>query len=60
MTSVQIDCFLSVIQFGNITAAAKSLYLSPQVVSQHISALEKEISQRLIRPEFEPEVKEQQ
>ena len=44
MTSVQIDCFLAVIQFGNITAAAKSLYLSPQVVSQHISALEKELA----------------
>lgn len=44
MTSTQIDCFLSVVKHGNITAAAKAMFLSPQVVSQHISQLEKEFS----------------
>ena len=44
MTTTQIDCFLAVTQLGSISAAAKSLYLSPQVVSQHISALEKELT----------------
>lgn len=47
MTSIQIDCFLAVLKNGNITAAAKGLFLSPQVVSQHISYLEKELSVRL-------------
>ena len=47
MTSSQVDCFLAVLKHGTITAAAKALFLSPQVVSQHISQLEKELSVRL-------------
>ena len=47
MTSSQVDCFLAVLKHGSITAAAKALFLSPQVVSQHISQLEKEMSVRL-------------
>lgn len=44
MTPNQVDCFLAVLKHGNITAAAKAMFLSPQVVSQHISQLEKELS----------------
>lgn len=44
MTPLQVDCFLAVLKCGNIAAAAKTLFLSPQVVSQHISQLEKEMS----------------
>ena len=47
MTPVQVDCFLAVLQHGNIAAAAKALFLTPQVVSQHISQLEKELTVRL-------------
>lgn len=47
MTSSQVDCFLAILKHGSITAAAKSLFLSPQVVSQHISQLEKELSVQL-------------
>ncbi len=47
MTPVQVDCFLAVLEHGNIAAAAKSLFLTPQVVSQHISQLEKELTVRL-------------
>lgn len=47
MTALQVDCFLAVLKHGNISAAAKALFLSPQVVSQHISRLEKDLSARL-------------
>ena len=47
MTALQVDCFLAVLEHGNIAAAAKALFLSPQVVSQHISQLEKELTVRL-------------
>ena len=47
MTSSQVDCFLAVLKHGNITSAARAMFLSPQVVSQHISQLEKELSVRL-------------
>ena len=43
MTPNQINCFLAVVKHGNITAASKSMFLSPQVISQHISQLEKEL-----------------
>ncbi len=49
MTSIQIDCFLSVVKHGNIAAAAKAMFLSPQAVSRHISQLEKEFSVTLFR-----------
>ena len=47
MTALQVDCFLAVLKHGNISAAAKALFLSPQVVSQHISRLEKDLSAQL-------------
>ena len=47
MTPVQVDCFLAVLEHGNIAAAAKAMFLTPQVVSQHISQLEKELTVRL-------------
>lgn len=47
MTPLQVDCFLAVLEHGNIAAAAKALFLSQQVVSQHISQLEKELTVRL-------------
>lgn len=47
MTNIQIDCFLAAARGRSIAAAAKELYLSTQVVSQHILNLEKELSVRL-------------
>ncbi len=47
MTPLQVDCFLAVLEHGNIAAASKALFLSPQVISQHISQLEKELTVRL-------------
>ncbi|MGI6325857.1 MAG: LysR family transcriptional regulator [Saccharofermentanales bacterium] len=47
MTFPQIDCFLAVLKHGSIAGAARTLFLSPQVVSQHIARLEKELSVRL-------------
>ena len=44
MTQIQIHCYLAVLEHGNISAAAKALYLSPQAVSQHIAQLESELS----------------
>ncbi len=47
MTRVQVDCFLSAAKNGSFAGAAKELYLSVQVVSQHIQNLEKEFSTKL-------------
>lgn len=49
MTPNQVDCFLAVVKHGNITAAAKAMFLSPQVISQHISQLEKELDVSLFQ-----------
>lgn len=49
MTNVQIDCFLAAARGGSIAAASKELFLSIQVVSQHILNLEKELSVRLFQ-----------
>ena len=43
MTSVQIESFLAAVRTGSIAAAARSLYLSPQGLSQHIRHLENEL-----------------
>ena len=37
--------FLTVCEMGNISAAARKLYISQQSLSQHIHKLEEEISQ---------------
>ncbi len=47
MTQVQVDCFLSAAKNGSFAAAAKELYFSVQVVSQHIQNLEAELSVKL-------------
>lgn len=47
MTAIQIDCFLAAARTGSIASAAKELFLSVQVVSQHILNLEKELSAKL-------------
>lgn len=49
MTNIQIDCFLAAARGGSMAAAAKELFLSVQVVSQHILNLEKELSVRLFQ-----------
>lgn len=43
MNKLQIDCFLNVASLGSIARAAQEMFLSPQVVSQHIQNLEKEM-----------------
>ena len=43
MTDIQIQCFLEAVKTKSFTHAAKNLYLSSQVVSQHIAKLEQEI-----------------
>lgn len=49
MNKLQIDCFLSVSCRGSIAGAARELFLSSQVVSQHIQNLEKEIGTALFQ-----------
>ena len=43
MNQIQIDCFMSAALNGSLSTAAKSLFLSTQVVSQHIQKLETEL-----------------
>lgn len=43
MTVVQVRCFLAAVKDGSFSNAARELYLSTQVVSQHISRLEQEV-----------------
>ena len=43
MTNIQIDCFLESVKTKSFSGAAKALFLSAQVVSQHIGNLETEI-----------------
>lgn len=43
MTVVQVRCFLAAVKSGSFSGAAKELYLSSQVVSQHIGRLEQEV-----------------
>ncbi len=47
MTSVQIHCFLSAAKNGSLAKAAKELFFSTQVVSQHIQNLETELGVKL-------------
>lgn len=47
MNQIQIDCFISAALNGSLSTAAKSLFLSTQVVSQHIQKLEAELGQML-------------
>lgn len=43
MTVVQVRCFLAAVKSGSFSRAAKELYLSTQVFSQHIGRLEREM-----------------
>ena len=43
MNQIQLDCFMSAALNGSLSTAAKSLFLSTQVVSQHIQILETEL-----------------
>lgn len=47
MTQIQLECFLSAALNGSLSTAAKSLFLSTQVVSQHIQHLEAEVEHPL-------------
>lgn len=47
MTSIQIECFLAAARTGSMAKAARELFLSVQVVSQHIQKLEKELSAKV-------------
>lgn len=47
MTQLQIECFLAAVRAGSISGAARELYLSTQVVSQHILNLEQELNLHL-------------
>lgn len=43
MTSFEIEAFLAVVRCGNMSAAAKSLYITQPALSHRIHALEKEL-----------------
>ncbi len=43
MNQIQLDCFMAAALNGSFSTAAKSLFLSTQVVSQHIQKLEAEL-----------------
>ena len=47
MNQIQLDCFMSAALNGSLSTAAKSLFLSTQVVSQHIQKLEAELGAAL-------------
>ena len=47
MNQIQLDCFIAAALNGSLSTAAKSLFLSTQVVSQHIQKLEAELGQAL-------------
>ena len=47
MNQIQLDCFIAAALNGSISTAAKSLFLSTQVVSQHIQKLEAELKRPL-------------
>ncbi|MBQ9815837.1 MAG: LysR family transcriptional regulator [Lachnospiraceae bacterium] len=47
MNQIQLDCFIAAALNGSISTAAKSLFLSTQVVSQHIQRLEAELGNTL-------------
>lgn len=49
MTQLQIECFLAAVNAGSISGAARAMYLSTQVVSQHILNLERELHVQLFR-----------
>lgn len=43
MTITQIECFVEVAKFGNVSRAAESLFITQQAVSGQIKSLEKEL-----------------
>ena len=47
MNQTQLDCFIAAALNGSLSTAAKSLFLSTQVVSQHIQKLEAELKHPL-------------
>ncbi len=47
MNQIQLDCFIAAALNGSISTAARSLFLSTQVVSQHIQKLEAELKRPL-------------
>lgn len=47
MNTNQIDCFLEAARFSSFSAAAASMYLSPQAVSKQVISLENELNTRL-------------
>ena len=47
MNQIQLECFIAAALNGSLSTAAKSLFLSTQVVSQHIQKLEAELDQTL-------------
>lgn len=51
MTYEQIETFLTVVTYGNITAAARYLYVSQSTVSSRIQHLEEELQTPLLRRE---------
>lgn len=49
MTQLEIEGFLAIVKTGNITAAARSLFVTQPALSRRIEALEKELGYRLIK-----------
>jgi DNA-binding transcriptional LysR family regulator len=48
MNSLEIEAFLAILQHGNLTEAAKDLFISQSTLSHRLSELEKEVGVRLI------------
>ena len=48
MTIAEIDAFLAVVHYGNMTAAAEKLFISQPALSRRIGALEQEVGYALL------------
>lgn len=51
VTDTQVRCFLAVARAGSVSAAADTLFYAPQVLTDHLTALEKALGATLFRRE---------
>lgn len=49
MNTDEIECFLAVVRYGNITNASKHLYISQSTISQKIKSLEEKVEVTLFK-----------
>ncbi|MCC8356843.1 MAG: LysR family transcriptional regulator [Oscillospiraceae bacterium] len=54
MTSFQIQCFLTVGLYMNLSRAAEALFITQPAISRHISNLEKELGSQLFDRQYKP------